>query len=267
MRYVGEAIVVDGSPWGASTDDTANIIDDFDRRYPGKINYSSGTFALGNGSWDESAHRNLALSKVTGNILMPHCGDMIYTDEDMAKMVSTMDRFRDKKIIYCPFVEFWLDQQHIRMYQGHAMEAWYPVLAISDNNFVSMDIVSHYQDGPHLVLKEYEQKDFMFVHDASRYHYGWITGFGFQVRKHIRNMTMGAWAEHGVEILASGEDGIAKWAINHVLGYAESGCCYDYYKNPPIAGDYTYLSGYDETITEFEEKYGKGFWKEEDEDA
>jgi hypothetical protein len=262
MRYVDEAIIVDGSPWGASTDDTANIIDDFDRLYPGKINYSSGTFVLENGAWDESSHRNLGLSKVTGNILMPHCGDMIYTDEGMGKMVSAIDRFRDKKIIYCPFVEFWLDQQHIRMYQGHAMESWYPVLAISDNNFVSMDIVKHYQDGPHLVLGEYEQKDFIYIHDATRYHYGWITGFAPQVRKHIRNMSMGAWGEHGEEIVASGDQGIAKWAINHVLDYPNKGCCYDYHNDPPIVGDYTYLTGYDEAIAGFEQQFGEGFWKD-----
>lgn len=264
MPFVDEAIVVDGSPWGASTDDTADIIDDFDRLYPGKINYSSGTFVKEDGAWDESAHRNLALSKVTGNILMPHCGDMIYTAEGMAKMVSAMDAFRDKKIIFCPFVEFWLDQQHVRMYGGYAMEAWYPVLAISDNNFVSMDIVSHYQDGPHLVLKDFDHKDFLYLHDVSRYHYGWITGFGFQVRKHVRNMTMGAWAGSDEELDASDEEGIAKWAINHVLKYPDSGCSFDYYGRPPIYGDYTYLTGYDEEMMAFEEKFGEGFWKEEE---
>lgn len=262
MRYVDEAVIVDGSPWGPSTDETADIIDDFDRLYPGKINYSSGTFVLDTGAWDESAHRNLALSKVTGNILMPHCGDMIYTDESMAKMVSAIDRFREKKIIYCPFIEFWLDQEHVRMYGGHAYEAWYPVFAISDINFVSMDIIERYYDGPKMLIEGYEQKDFMYIHDACRYHYGWITGFGFQVRKHIRNMSMGAWGEHGEAIVASGKQGIAKWAINHVLEYPGNGCCYDYHGRPPIPGDYTYRTGYDETIAEFEEKYGAGFWKD-----
>lgn len=263
MRHVDEAIIVDGSPWGASTDETANIVDDFDRLYPGRINYSSGTFVLEGGAWDESAHRNLALSKVTGNILMPHCGDMIYTDAGMAKMVSAIDRFRNAKIIYCPFVEFWLDQQHVRMYSGNAMEAWYPVLAISDINFISMDIVREYEGGPALKLEDYNREDFLYIHDVSRYHYGWITGFGFQVRKHIRNMTMGAWGDAGVEILASGEQGIAEWAINHVLGYAQNPCCFDFHGQPPIRGDYTYLTGYDETVAEYEEKYGEGFWKDE----
>lgn len=263
MPLVDEAIIIDGSPWGASTDDTANIIDDFDRLYPGKINYSSGKFALENGAWDESAHRNLALSKVTGNILMPHCGDMIYTAEDMAKMVAAIDAYRDKKIFYCFMVEFWLDQEHIRMYKGHAMEAWYPVLAISDIPFMAIGMVEEYYAGPKMKLKQDKDEDFLFVPGAFRYHYGWITGFDFQVRKHIRNMTMGAWEAAGEDILASGEAGIAKWAINHVLAYDKTKCSYSYCGHKPLWGNYSYMSRYDETIVEYEEKYGEGFWKDE----
>jgi len=262
LRYVDEAIIIDGSPWGASTDNTPNIIDEFDRIYPRKIRYSTGTFIMPDGSWDESAHRNLALSKVTGDILMPHCGDMIYTDDSMRRMVSAIDRFRDKRIIYCPFIEFWLDQQHVRMYGGHAMEAWYPVFAISDINFIAMDIIKHYQDGPHLVIENYDQSHFMIVPHAYRYHYGWLTGFAFQVRKHIRNMTMGAWGEAGKEIFESGEQGIAKWAINHVLDYPLT-TAYTYCGDPPIHNiNPTYLDGKDECIAEYEAKYGEGFWKD-----
>lgn len=263
MPFVDEAIIVDGSPWGASTDGTADIIDDFDRLYPGKINYSSGTFVLDDGAWDESAHRNLALSKVTGNILMPHCGDMIYTAEGMAKMVSAMDRFRDKKIFYCLMVEFWLDQEHVRMYKGHAMEAWFPVMAISDIPFMATDMVEKYYSGPKMELKQDKDEHFLFVPGVFRYHYGWITGFDFQVAKHIRNMSMGAWEEHGEEIKQSGEEGIAKWAIKHVINYAETKCSYDYCGYKPLWGNYSYLARYDETIAKYEKKYGEGFWKNE----
>lgn len=263
LRFVDECIIVDGSQWGPSTDDTQNIIDEFDRLYPGKINYSSGTFALPDGAWDESAHRNLGLSKVTGNILMPHCGDMIYTAEDMGRMVDALDRYRDKRIIMCPFIEFWLDQKHIRMYGGHAMEAWYPVPAISDIPFLSMDLIEKYVDGPHLPIHNKRQEDFLYVPYAYRYHYGWITGFDCQVKKQIRNMTMGAWGETGEPILATGEQGVAKWAINHVLGYANEPCSFDYCGKPPIAGDYHWLKNYDATIAEYEAKYGEGFWRDE----
>jgi glycosyltransferase involved in cell wall biosynthesis len=267
MRYVDEAIIVDGSPWGASTDETADIIDDFDRLYPGKINYSSGRFVLPSGAWDESAHRNLALSKVTGNILMPHCGDMIYTNEGMARMVDAVDRFRDKKVYYCLFIEFWKDTEQIRLYGGHAMEAWYPVPAISDIPMMSMDIVEKYQDGPHLVIKELQQPDYLFVPGAFRYHYGWILGFDTQVAKHIRNMSMGAWGEHGEAIVASGEAGIAKWAINHVLGYAKEPCGFDYSGELPFPERISYLDRYDETIAFYESKYGEGFWHEQEQAA
>jgi len=267
VPFVDEVIIVDGSPWGASTDNTIEIIDDFDRLYPHRINYSSGKFILENGSWDESAQRNLGMSKVTGNILMPHCGDMIYTVEDMARMVSAVDKYRNRKIFYCFMGEFWLDCEHIRMYKGHAMEAWFPVMAMSDINFLSMDMFDGYYEGPKMRLKQDENEHFLFVPNAFRYHYGWVTGFDYQVAKHIRNMSMGAWEDHGKEIVAQGDKGIAKWAINHVLEYPNMQCAYDYCGKLPIPHNYTCFDRKAETLKFYEEKYGERFWEEEDEEA
>lgn len=262
LPHVDEAIIIDGSPWGASTDNSVKIIDDFDYKYPNKITYLSGTFALPDGAWDESAQRNLGLAKVTGDILMPHCGDMIYTEADMLKMIEAMEQFPEKRIIYCPFVEFWLDQKHIRLYTGCCMEAWLPVCANSDVNFLSMDIVGGFQDGPHTQFKPYTWQDFLYVPYAFRYHYGWVSGFERQVEKHIRIMTMGGWGEVFKEVKEGGERHIAAWAIKHTLSYPDMPCAFPYCGEVPIDKEFNYDNRKNETLAMYEGKYGKEFWQE-----
>jgi len=257
IKYVDEIIIVDGGESGPSTDNTKNIIDAYDTLYPGKIKYYTGIFRMENGSWDESASRNFALSKVTGDILMPHCGDMIYTDQDLQRIFEIINKYPEKRIIYCLFVEFWLDTSQIRLYSGNAMEAWYPVLPISDIPFVSMDLVSHYFNGPSLSIKDYTNKDFMFMPNVFRYHYGWISGFDRQVFRHIRNMTMGSWGESGKDILALGEKGIARWAIKHVLNYPNDPCGFVYTGKVPINKNFSYKDGYEETIAKYKAQYGE----------
>ena len=107
IDYVDEVIIIDGGPFGPSDDKTHEIISGFDKIYPGKIQYYSGTFRLENGGWDESTSRNLGLSKVTGDFLMPHCADMIYTHEGMSRIIDAIENFPDKEIIYCLFTVFW----------------------------------------------------------------------------------------------------------------------------------------------------------------
>lgn len=263
LKYVDEAIIVDGSQYGPSTDKTKDIIDKYVELYPGKITYLSGTFAKEDGSWDESAQRNLGLSKVTGDFLMPHCGDMIYTNDDMSRMFDAVDKFRDKKIFFCIFIEFWLDQRHIRMYKNQFLEEWFYGPAISDIPIVARDIIREYINGPGLPLvRTVTPSDFIFIPHAYRYHYGWVSGFGGQVRKHIRNMSMGAWEGSELDIRHLGKEAIAKWAINHVLQYPDSNGCFDYYGIVPLRGEYTYMDNYEEAIKHYEEMYGEGFWRE-----
>ena len=268
---VDEVIIIDGSPWGVSTDNSLNIIDDFHHKYPNKIKYFSGTFALpvensdeiGDGAWDESAQRNLGLSKVSGDILMPHCGDMIYAETDMLKMIEAMERFPDAKIIYCPFVEFWIDQKHIRLYTDSCLESCLPVCANSDVNFLSMDIVVGYFDGSKgMQIMPYTWQDFLYVPYAFRYHYGWVSGFDREVEKHIRAMILGCWEETFKEVKEGGERHIAAWAIKHTLSYPDIPCAFPYCGEVPIAKEFSYDDRKDETLAMYEEKYGKQFWEE-----
>lgn len=261
IEFVDQVVVVDGSPFGPSTDRTGDILAFFSRQYPDKIDYLSGTFRLENGGWDEGAQRNLGLAKVDGDYLMPHCGDMVYGFEDMRKMVEAITMFPHRRIAYCPFIEFWIDTQHIRLYRGFAMEGGFVAPAISDINFVSMELVVEYRGGPHLVLNEWSVTDMLYVPSAFRYHYGWILGFDTQVRKQYRRMKMGAWANSpDLDLQHEPDEVIVKWAINHVLDYPKMGCNFDYYGEVPTKDCLTYLDNKDETLAFYEEKYGEGFW-------
>jgi glycosyltransferase involved in cell wall biosynthesis len=268
LPYVDEAIIVDGGPEGPSTDDTASIVEQFSKVHPGKITYLSDTFDLGDTTWDESKQRNLGLSKVTGDFLMPHCGDMIYDEEDMARLREAVDKYSDKKIFFCFFLEFWLNINHLRLYRApESFNAWFPVPQIGDIPILSMELELYYENGPclhfnHSLLTNY---DFLYIHKVTRFHYGWITPFEKQVAKHVRNIKQGEWAEHGEQLKAKGEAAIYAWAVNHVLSYEGLDCKYVYTGMQPKQlqdREFSYLDGYEETIVKYEDKFGKNFWLE-----
>ena len=264
MEFVDQVVVIDGSPFGPSTDRTKEIIDMYDKQYPGVITYLSGTFALDNGGWDESAQRNLGISKIDGDILMPHCGDMIYSIPDMRSMVGAINNFPDQKIFYCQFLEFWLDTHHICLYEGYSMEGWLLTPAISDVCFVDMSLLPQdsfntFQKGPNMPLNSYDHSHFMYVPYAFRYHYGWLSGFDVQVQKQFRRMKMGAW--QGSDNDLSGEDDsvIAKWSIQHVLSYPNLRGAFPYQGYVPCTSP-SYIDKRDETIKMYEAIHGEGFW-------
>lgn len=259
MQFIDQVVVVDGGPFGPSTDRTKEIVDMYDHQYPGIITYLSGTFVLEDGAWDESAQRNLGMAKIDNDILMPHCGDMIYSVPDMRMMVRAINNFPERKIFYCPFIEFWMDTKNIRLYRGFAMEEGFVAPAISDINFLDMSLFNTYKDGPHMALKEFVQTDFMYIPYAFRYHYGWLSGFDVQVRKQFRRMKMGAWQGSEQDVSAQGDGAIVKWAINHVLDYPNMGCAFPYQGYVPCVSP-SYIDKKEETITMYEAIHGEGFW-------
>ncbi|KKN62400.1 hypothetical protein LCGC14_0511960 [marine sediment metagenome] len=264
LPFVDEAIIVDGSPFGPSNDGTDKIIETFKEEYPGKIEYLKGTFELEEGVWDESAQRNLGLTKVSGDFLMPHCGDMIYDIDDIAQMRNSLEKYSDRKIFFCFFLEFFCDTEHLRLYQDKShFNAWFPCPVIGDIPIFSMDLDPIYQDGPQLKIKQVKSSDFVYVHRAVRHHYGWVSPFRKQVEKHIRNVKLRQWGEIGDELLAQGEEVICAWAFRHVLSYESMDCKFPFTGNQPAImkeKKRSYLEGYDEVIKEYEDKFGEEFY-------
>lgn len=259
LPYVDEAIIVNGSQFGPSTDNTKEIIDSFPSE---KIKYFEGTFVTDDGCWDEAAQRNLGLSKVTGDFLMPHCGDMIYDKIDMERMRNAVESFPDKSIFYCMFIEFFCDINHIRLYPG---SSWFPVPMVGDIPILSMKLDPYYENGPQLRIGEVATSDFVYVHSAVRFHYGWVKPFSDQVAKHVRNITMRQWKEFSDELLAKGEKAIYAWAINHVLEYDRMDCKHVFVGKQPQVLDnqhFSYLVGLEESLDKYETMFGEQFWKE-----
>ena len=255
LPFVDEAIITDGGPNGPSTDETKNIINAYSVLYPKKIKYFPRTDRLKNGAWDESATRNFALSQCTGDFIIPHCGDMIYTYEDMMRIREIVDS-TSNRIYYYFFIEFWRDHKHIRCYGGHAMEARFPVLAVGDIPILAKELIEGYTNGPHIIVSKYTNKDFHFIPQVFRYHFGWISGFEKQVMKHYRNIRMGQWKEAGEELMKLSDGQLTNWAVHHVLDYATNDCGFDYCGTYPIPVKLSYLDGYDETIAKYKTMYG-----------
>ncbi len=250
LKYVDEAVILDGSPNGPSTDGTRQIIADYEVQYPGKIKYLSGTYRMPNGSWDESTARNLTLANINSDFMIPHCGDMIYGDRDIEILCDAIRTYPEKRVFYCWFLEFWLDQSQIRLYPY--ME-WFTFPTIGDLNAIAMDSSIQYENGPHIIIPESykNQHNHLPLPNINRYHCGWISGFLKQVEKHYRNITMGQWGEGMNELRNSSPEKIMAWSINHVLGYPGEGCGYPYMGEPPevMKGvEWTYNSKLDEGL-------------------
>jgi len=262
LEYIDEAVIVDGSPTGPSTDRTPEIIESYIQKYPKRIRYMTGKYALPDGSWDESTQRNSGLSQVTGDYLLLHCGDMIYDKKDIEMLCNAVRTFPERKVFYCLFIEFWLDEEHVRLYGGGegTLNEWFKLPVIGDVPIISMELRPYFHHGPHLDLAEVTSEDYLFLPHAFRYHYGWISGFEAQVEKHIRNITMGAWGEPMEHVRQAGDMAIAAWAIRHVMGYKDDACSFPYIGDPPgvmNGTQFTYMLGYDDAMEMYLKKYGK----------
>jgi len=268
LPYIDEAVIINGSPWGPSTDKTKEIIFSLEPPLLEKVKYLEGAFVNDDGSWDESAQRNLGLSKVTGDFLMPHCADMIYSESDIREMRYAIERFPEKKIFYCLFIEFFCDTNHIRLYRdAHHFASWYPVPVVGDIPILSMQLNPYYENGPQLRINQdfLNGSDFVYVHNAIRYHYGWVKPFKTQVEKHVRNVKLKQWGEHGQSLLEKGEKAIYAWAISHVLEYDSMDCKYVFTgKQPDVLKNrfFSYLEGHAEALKEYEIIFGEQFWME-----
>ncbi len=267
LKYVDEAIIIDGSPNGPSTDGTRQIIAEYEAQYPGKIKYLSGTFQMADGSWDESTARNLTLANVNSDFMITHCGDMIYGNRDIEILCEAIRDYPEKKVFYCWFLEFWLSQSQIRLYpyQDFGDKTRFVFPTIGDINAVAMDSSIHYEGGPHIQLPDhyFDNTNHLPLPNINRYHYGWISGFLKQVEKHYRNITMGQWGEEKEGLRNSSPEKIMAWSIDHVLSYPGMGCGYPYTGDSPEVMkvvEWTYNSGLDEGLKSIMERFDSSLY-------
>lgn len=267
IDWVDEIVIVDGNEDGPSTDGTKAIINQFAERHPKKIVYASGTYRLPDGRWDAAQQRNDGLALINSKFVMVMDADEVY-DSSCRNIRSAMARHPDAQVIYHNFIEFFCDTLHIRL----GPDLPYPAAKAGNTAIISMDLNPRFEyptddlligGTPHFDATAVNS--YLYLHDTTRYHFGWVRPFREQVRRHVRNVEFGGWKEHGEQLLKRGESAVYGWAIRHVLEYREMDCCFRFAGCNPTQRYFSCYEGYDEAIKEFEERFGEGFWSENQE--
>lgn len=235
LPYVDKCVIIDGSENGPSTDKTPQIINVFKSIYPEKIISLSGVFRRDDGAWDDTAQSNKAFSLVTGDFVMRTHADIVF--DNMEHLRDIVEWFPEKKVFYCPTIEFFCDTEHIRLY-GNTIEPLLPTPITGDVPVIAMSINPHFEDiGEYRrsslqANSSFSSKDILYMPDVRRFHFAWVKPFKDQVLKHVRYIMRGDHEAGGEELKAKGKEAVFDWAIKHVLNYKDDPSLFDY------AGEY-----------------------------
>jgi len=254
LKYVDQAVVVDGSPSGPSSDGTKGVIDELSLAYPDKIQYTAGTFANEDGTWATGTQKTVALSHVTGNYVIQHEADMVYSEQDMERLIEAIGRCHPRGIIYFPLIDFWLTQDRIRLYSSERMYCRprvgvIPVFSTAYNPFYGPTAEVH--------LDDESISNSVYLHDIFRYHYGWM-GFRRQFNKHLRNVLGRRWGEEMEAYRTGPREDLVKWIVGHILDYPTYPYALPFMGQEPASmrdKRLSYLDGMAETILELEDEY------------
>lgn len=250
--FVDEIIIVDGSPEGPSTDGTQDIC--AKRSKYDNIKIVKGKFELPDrpGGWDKGAQMTAGVKKSFGDVIVLTSCDCVYGDYE--QLVNEIRNFPDGKVYYCHVREFFIDTKHLRL----TPTAGFPQPFIG---YVAMKKDIFIAEQPAYFDVEKVKNDFIFMPDIAKYHYGWITDFDTQVRKHCRSVKRGLWGEYGESILSGGEKGLETWAITHIINYAKE-VTFPYAGKPGPFDEmkFSYLNSFDEVMKKFREKYGEDYY-------
>lgn len=235
---VDEVIFVDGSPNGASKDEPESVIN---KKFPKeKIKFIYGTYGK-DGKWDRKSQVSAGYNEATCDYIMTFSVDMILTNAYVLKNLP--DKYDE---VWVNAFDFWMDTNYMRVENENPTKL---VCLCSSRKSID-DTKLFYSDKPKI-----------FLHNSSRYHFGWIRPFGQQIAKHVRHIKEGAWGDLGKEVNKLGDRAIEAWAIHHVLRYDRSSKV----QVSNLAGtislsEMNYLDGYKEYQKEYEERYNEDFF-------
>ena len=250
MPYVDELVVIDGGPFGESTDKSKDIVMSYKN-----VIYQSGTFKTIPGAWDITTQKNIAVTEATGDVFLLISADMAYQNLDVFRTI--IEDNPDIKIFYCPTIEFWLNTKHIRLYEPLGNLS----IPSGINQAFAIDKTLQPIFGEHGKLDIINAKptEHLLVMNMVKYHFGWIRSFPQQVNKHIRHVRQGAWGEKGKELLNSTEQKLEQWAILHVLSYTQVPNIVVNVDLPESFGGFmnmTYTKNQEDVINSYKKKYG-----------
>lgn len=251
--HLDEIVLIDGSPFGPSTDETRQIASQFRN-----VTVTKGTYTQPGktGAWDKRAQISTGVAMAAGDIIIITSVDTVYSDYGMlAETIRSSSP--EEKVWYCPSIEFFLDTSHIRLVM---QEGGFPLPQIG-YIIVARDVFSE-QEPAYFKSAQVDPREMVYLHDMVKYHYGWITDFDVQVRKHVRNVKAGWWGEYGESLLKGGEKALEVWAITHILNYTKE-IVFPYASlNPhPLKSlEFNRLNNFDRVLEQFQEKYGVDYY-------
>ena len=250
--HLDEIILVDGSPFGPSTDETAQIASE----YP-NVTRIKGTYEQHGkgGAWNKQEQLSTGVAAALGDIIIITSADTVYSDYGM--LVEALRSSPDAKVWYCPSIEFFIDTSHIRLVM---QDGGFPLPQMG-YTIVARDVFSE-NEPAYFKSAKVKPGEMVYLYDVVKYHYGWITDFDVQVRKHVRNVKAGWWGEYGESILKGGEGGIEAWAIAHVLNYTRE-IVFPYVSlnpHPLKTLEFDRPNNFDAVFEQFKEKYGVSFY-------
>ncbi len=250
--HVDEIILVDGSPFGPSTDETAEIAS----QYP-NVKRIEGTFEQPwrKGAWDKQGQLRAGVEAASGDVIIITSTDTVYSDYGM--LAETLRSSPDGKVWYCPLTEFFLDTDHIRL----VMQDDGLPLPQMGYTIVAKNVFSE-QEPAYFRRAKVEPGEMVYLYGIVKYHYGWITDFDVQVRRHVQNVCAGWWGEYGESICKGGPRGIEAWAITHVLSYTKE-IIFPYVSlnpHPLKTLEFNRLNNFDDVLEQFKQKHGVDYY-------
>lgn len=105
-EFADQIIVIDGSPQGASTDNTKAIVDKFGTE---KIIYIQGEFT------NKEEQRNEYLKYISSDWILVVDGDEVYKYSHLQRLRKIIETKHDIVAIHFDFIHFWKDFQHYRI--------------------------------------------------------------------------------------------------------------------------------------------------------
>lgn len=248
-EFVDEIVIVDGGPFGPSTDETATIA-----KSCNKVQYIKGTYKTLTGAWDTATQKNTGIAESTGEVLMFMSADMFYINpEHLVDVIQNTESL----IYFVPIIEFWLDMNHVRLYgstNGLSLPGTMQQAVAIDKQL--QPIIS--ENGT-IEIAEPSVESCLLVDSVRRCHVGWVRPFAQQVEKHIRHVVQGHWGETGAGLLNGSQRKLEQWAILHVLSYKQVpniSIEMDLGEELECLKDMSYMIGQDKVLNDYKASYG-----------
>ena len=264
LPVVDEIVIIDGGPHGPSNDRTKSIVDEYASKYPGKVNYLSGTYIREDGAWDETRQVNEGIARITGDYVMRTAADIIFDEDEVASVREIIERFPEKKFFYSPLIDFGGDTDHIIL-QGHmAIEEILPREIVQADGCVwSMASNPHAEEvGERKVYGMVADLDWgaeiLYMPHIKRFHYGYVKPFEWLVTKYIR-LINAKHHDNWAELQAAGQAAMLAEAIDWVCNLKNTLPLQPYAGTYPKNGEplrgMDVMNGYEEFMDTYKMRY------------